>query len=126
MFDVGRVCLKIAGRDAGKKCVVVEKLEGKYVLIDGMTRRKKCNTLHLEPLDQMIDVGDGNHSAVAKAFKDLGFEVTTTKAKSKTQRPSAIRKVKQKPVENPKAKKKTEKAEKKPKAEPVKKAEKKE
>ena len=47
MFDVGRVCLKIAGRDAGKKCVVVEKLEGKYVLIDGMTRRKKCNTLHL-------------------------------------------------------------------------------
>ena len=24
MFDIGRVCMKIAGRDAGKKCVIID------------------------------------------------------------------------------------------------------
>ena len=99
MFDIGRVCLKIAGRDAGQKCVIVEKLEGKYVMIDGMTRRRKCNTLHLEPLDQTVDLNAGaSHEHVVAAFKGLGLEVSTTKTKGKTQKPKAVRNVKEKPA----------------------------
>ena len=118
MFDVGRVCLKLAGRDSGQKCVIVEKLEGKYVMIDGMTRRRKCNTLHLEPIDQMIDIGSGSHDEVVAAFKEFGLEVVTTKSKQKTEKPKAARKVKDKPAKEPKEKKKPAKAEKKDKKKP--------
>ena len=94
MFDVGRVCVKIAGRDAGQKCVVVKKLEGKYVLIDGMTRRRKCNTLHLEPTDQMLDIQeDASHEDIVDAFKEWGLEARNTKPKAKTVRMSPVRKV---------------------------------
>jgi large subunit ribosomal protein L14e len=109
MFDVGRVCVKLAGRDAGQKCVIVEKLEGKYVIVDGMTRRRKCNMLHLEPLDQMIDIGNGSHESVVSAFKDLGLEVKTTKPKNKTVKPKVIKVTKEKPVVEKKPKKKEEK-----------------
>jgi ribosomal protein L14E/L6E/L27E len=34
MFKVGTVCVKIAGRDAGKSCVVVEELDKGMVLVD--------------------------------------------------------------------------------------------
>ena len=52
IFEVGRLCVKLAGRDSGKKCVVVEKVDQQYVLVDGATRRKKVNIRHFEPLDQ--------------------------------------------------------------------------
>ena len=42
-FDIGRVCLKTAGRHAGKKVVIVSELEDKYVTIDGpKIKRKRC------------------------------------------------------------------------------------
>jgi large subunit ribosomal protein L14e len=114
MFDVGRLCLKMAGRDAGQKCVIVEKLEGKYVMIDGMTRRRKCNTLHLEPLDQTIDLSSGaSHAHVVAAFKELGLEVQTKKSRQKTNKPKAVRNVKEKPAIDKKAKKKSAKENKK-------------
>ena len=49
IFSVGRVCVKIAGRDAGRKCVVVQQVNDHYVVVDGNTRRKKVNINHLEP-----------------------------------------------------------------------------
>lgn len=81
MFDVGRVCYKIAGRDAGKKGVIVEVLDVNYVVIDGATRRRKCNVKHLEPTDQVISVKHGSASEdIAKA---LGIPFTPKKAKQK-------------------------------------------
>ena len=56
MIEIGRLCLKIAGRDAGKKCLIVDILDHKFVLIDGETRRRKCNALHLEPMNQSIKI----------------------------------------------------------------------
>ena len=35
MLEVGRLCIKLAGRDAGKKAVVVENIDSNFVLIDG-------------------------------------------------------------------------------------------
>jgi large subunit ribosomal protein L14e len=123
MFDVGRVCVKLAGRDAGQKCVIVEKLEGKYVVVDGMTRRRKCNTLHLEPLEQTIEVGNGSHENVVNAFRELGLEIKATTKKAKTAKPKTAKKAKA--VEE-KAKTKAKKEKKvKSKAEKLKKADKK-
>jgi len=75
MFEVGRLCVKIAGRDAGKKCVVVEVLDRTYVLVDGETRRRKCNIAHLEPMDNVLDIQKGaSHESVTAALKKEGLE----------------------------------------------------
>ncbi len=101
MFEVGRVCMKIAGRDAGKKCVVVDVLDKGYVLVDGETRRRKVNARHLEPLMQVVDVKRGaSHGEVAGV---LGMKVKEKKVKQKTQRPRRVRRAKVKaPVEKKK------------------------
>jgi len=75
MFDVGRVCVKIAGRDARKSCAVVEVIDDNYVLIDGQTRRRKCSLAHLEPTKKTIDIKKGaSNKTVAKALSDIGIE----------------------------------------------------
>lgn len=58
LFTVGRVCIKLAGRDAGKYCVIVESVDDNYVMIDGQTRRRKCNVLHLDPTNKTVDIKD--------------------------------------------------------------------
>jgi large subunit ribosomal protein L14e len=88
MLSVGRVCVKLAGRDAGQKCVIVEVIDDRFVLIDGMTRRRKCNKIHLEPLNQTLEIKQGaTHEDVAKAFKNIDLDVLTTKPKQKTEKP---------------------------------------
>ncbi len=115
MFEVGRICVKIAGRDAGQKCVIVDVLDDKYVLVDGMTRRRKCNKMHLEPSSQTVAITqNASHEHVIKAFKELGLEVKTTKVKGKTVKPKAAKLSIVKPVDT------RPKKEKKPKAEKVK------
>ena len=96
MVDVGDVALKIAGRDAGNLCVVVEVLDGNFVLIDGETRRKKCNILHLEFLGKKAKVKKGaSTSEVVKALSASGFslkEVKKGKKKESKAKPTRKRK----------------------------------
>lgn len=93
MFEVGRVCIKLAGRDAAKKCVVVEIIDDRFVMIDGETRRRKCNILHLEPLMETLSLKKGASSAdVRVAFKKFGIEIKETKPKKAGPRPLRIRK----------------------------------
>ncbi len=93
MIKVGRICVKLAGRDAGKKCVIIDVLDKNYVLIDGATRRRKCNVNHLLALSDTVEIQkNASHEDVAAALKPLGIEVTTTKPKQKTQRPQKKRK----------------------------------
>ena len=92
MIEIGRLCLKIAGRDAGKKCVVIDEVDKNYVLIDGQTRRKKCNRAHLEPLKEVLKVRKGaSHEGVAEALKELGIvvkeKVNKVKKAEKTEAP---------------------------------------
>ncbi len=95
LFEEGRLCVKIAGRDSGLKCVVVEQLDNTYVIVDGSTRRKKVNIKHLEPLAEIIKIKKGaSHAEVAKAFEKLGFSVWETNAKTPTTRPRRQRTVK--------------------------------
>lgn len=109
-IEVGRLCLKLAGRDAGKKAVIVDILENNYVLIDGEVRRRKCNILHLEPLKEVIKIKKGaSRNDVKAEFKKLGIELRDTKPKEKKERPKKLPKKKEE-VEK-KAKKETKKKE---------------
>jgi large subunit ribosomal protein L14e len=56
-IEIGRVCIKTRGRDAGSKVVVAGEIKGSLVEIvtpDGKT--KKCNIRHLLPLEEKADV----------------------------------------------------------------------
>ncbi len=98
-IEIGIICIKIAGRDAGQKCVVVDVIDTNYVLIDGETRRRKCNLRHLEALTQTVDIKKGaDHDTVKKALKTLGLEIKDTKPKKKTEKPTKKRNVKEKPA----------------------------
>ena len=128
VFEVGRVCMKIAGRDARKKCVVVDILDNTYVMIDGETRRRKCNIAHLEPLDLAIAINaNASNEDVVKALKEEGIvcdmkkeskkqpqaRPKKEKAKKKTAAPAKKVKAEAKPAEKkaeakPKAAKKKE------------------
>lgn len=91
-MEIGRICLKIAGRDSNKKCVVVDILDKNSVLIDGETRRKRCNILHIEPLNQVLDIKKGaSHDEVINAFKKIGLKARITRPKEKKEKPAKPR-----------------------------------
>lgn len=105
MIEIGRICVKIAGRDAGLKCVVVEDLGKGFVLIDGQTRRRKCNVAHLEPLEQKLDISKGaSHDLVVKAFKTIEVAIVERKSKAKipAQKVAPRAQAKASPAEKPK------------------------
>src|SRR3989338_6010345 len=88
MIEVGRLCVKIAGREAGRKCVVVEVIDSNYAVIDGDVKRRKCNISHLEPLDKKIEMKNGAlHGDVVDELKKLGIDIKETKKKEKTEKP---------------------------------------
>ncbi|MBI2148085.1 50S ribosomal protein L14e [Candidatus Woesearchaeota archaeon] len=98
MVEVGDVAVKIAGRDAGQICAVVDVLDGKYVLVDGSTRRKKCNMSHLEFLDKKIKIKKGAETSdVRRSLSDAGFkilDVKKVKRKEGKEKPTKLRKTK--------------------------------
>lgn len=97
-MEIGRVCVKIAGRDAGRVCVIIDNLEGNLVLIDGNVRRRKCNIKHLEPLDEVLKIKKGaSHSDIAAEFKKLKLETWSTKPKKTSARKLKQRKISEKP-----------------------------
>ncbi len=109
MMDIGRLCMKIAGRDANKICVVLDVMDDNYVLIDGETRRKKCNIKHLEPLDKVVKLKkEASREDVKKVFKDLGLEFFEPKTKKPEPRVKRTKAKKEK-AETTKTEKKTEK-----------------
>ncbi len=79
VFDVGRICVKVAGREAGKKCVVVDIIDDKFVLITGPksitgVKRRRANVKHLEPLDKKIRIKKGaSDEEVAAALEKEGL-----------------------------------------------------
>jgi len=61
---IGRVCVKTRGREAGKKCVVVDVIDKSFILITGPreltgVKRRRANINHIRPLDWKIDIKKG-------------------------------------------------------------------
>jgi large subunit ribosomal protein L14e len=78
-IEVGRICVKITGREAGRKCVIVDIIDDNFVLITGPknisgVKRRRCNINHLEILDQKIDIPKGaSDEEIAKLLEQSGL-----------------------------------------------------
>jgi large subunit ribosomal protein L14e len=72
-MDVGRVCKKLSGREAGRTCVIVEQIDKNFVTVDSSgVRRRRCNIRHLDPTEITVDIKAGATGAeVEKALKKV-------------------------------------------------------
>jgi len=79
LFEKGRICLKIAGREAAKYCVIVEDPdEHGFALITGpkdvtRVKRRKCNTTHLEPTGESLNVEGGSDQEISALWESSGL-----------------------------------------------------
>ncbi|PIZ52105.1 50S ribosomal protein L14e [Candidatus Woesearchaeota archaeon CG_4_10_14_0_2_um_filter_33_13] len=95
LYQIGRICMKLAGRDAGKKGVIIEIIDNQFVILDGATRRKKVNVKHLEPMEQIVKIKDkASHQEVKSVLEKVGIIVTDKKSKKPAQRQFPVRKSK--------------------------------
>jgi len=80
VFEIGRICYKTLGREAGRKCVIVDVIDENYVVVTGPksltgVRRRKVNISHVEPLDKKIEIERGaSDEAVLEAIRKAGLE----------------------------------------------------
>jgi large subunit ribosomal protein L14e len=74
-FEVGRICVKIAGRDAGKRCIIVDLMDKNFALVTGPkqvtgVRRRRVNVNHLKPLEEKLTIEKGaNDDQIAALMK---------------------------------------------------------
>jgi large subunit ribosomal protein L14e len=59
--EVGRICVKITGREAGRKCIVLNIIDENFALITGPrkvsgVKRRQVNISHIEPTEVKIDI----------------------------------------------------------------------
>jgi len=64
IVEVGRVCVKLSGRETGQKCVIVDVIDKNFVLVTGPpkisgVRRRRTNVKHIEPTEDTIDIKKG-------------------------------------------------------------------
>jgi large subunit ribosomal protein L14e len=84
--EVGRICVKLSGREAGRKCVVVDVTDKSFVLITGPkevtgVRRRRANINHIEPLQENIEIKRGaSDEEVTEALKAAGKLEAMTQA----------------------------------------------
>lgn len=77
-IEVGRICVKVTGREAGKKCVVVDLIDKSFVLVTGPrkvtgVKRRRVNVSHVEPLPDTVGIKKGaSDDEVSEALKDSG------------------------------------------------------
>jgi len=78
-LEIGRVCMKVAGREAGKYCVVLKKLDDTFVLVTGPKeltgiKRRRCNIEHLEPTSHLVSIqAEASEKDVVDAYNKIGL-----------------------------------------------------
>lgn len=76
--EVGRICIKIAGREADKKCVIIDVMDKSFVMVTGPkkvtgVKRKRVNLNHLLVLDEKLDLRRGaSDEEVTSALEAAG------------------------------------------------------
>jgi len=63
-IEVGRVCVKMAGRETGRKCVIVDVMDKSFVLVTGPkkvtgVKRRRVNINHVAPTENTIQIKRG-------------------------------------------------------------------
>ena len=88
VMEVGRVCVKLAGHEAGKRCVIVDVLGNVYVVVSGPgVKRRRCNIAHLEPLEQKVEIAKGVSDEDVKRTLEAAGLVKTEKPSEKSSEP---------------------------------------
>jgi len=78
-IEVGRVCVRTAGRDAGKYCVIVKVTDKSFVEITGPkalsgVARQKSNMAHIEATLDKLEVKSGaSDDEVQSALEAAGL-----------------------------------------------------
>ncbi len=78
-IEVGRLCVKLRGREAGRKCVIVDIIDDNFVLITGPkdisgVKRRRANINHIEVLPMKIEIKPGaSDEEVKKALEAAGL-----------------------------------------------------
>jgi len=89
-IEVGRICVKIAGREAGKRCVIVDIIDKNFVLITGPksitgVKRRRVNINHIKPTEEKIKIRRGaSDDEVAEALSKAGKIEAPPKAGEET------------------------------------------
>jgi len=74
-IEVGRICVKLTGREARRKCVIVDIMSKNFVLITGPknvtgVKRRRVNTNHVEPFQEIVKIKRGaSDEEVIEALK---------------------------------------------------------
>ena len=77
-IEVGRICVKVSGREAGRKCVIVDVVDKSFVLITGPKkvtgiRRRRANVNHVEPMQDSVEIKRGaSDDEVEEVLKSSG------------------------------------------------------
>ena len=63
-IEVGRVCVKVAGRETGRKCIIVDVMDKSFVLVTGPkkvsgVKRRRVNINHVAPTEEEIKIKRG-------------------------------------------------------------------
>jgi large subunit ribosomal protein L14e len=78
-IEIGKICVKVAGREAGRKCVIVDIIDENFVLVTGPkqltgVKRRRSNIKHLEPTDKVVKIRRGaSDEEVIKALEEAGL-----------------------------------------------------
>jgi len=77
-IEIGRICIKVTGRESGQKCVIVDLIDKNFVLVTGPKevsgiKRRRSNVNHIEVTEDVIDIDRGASDAdIVKTLKDAG------------------------------------------------------
>ena len=77
--EIGRIAVKVAGREAARKCVIVDVIDKNFVLVTGPksltgVRRRKANIAHLAFNPNKIEIRKGaSDEEVLKALEKAGL-----------------------------------------------------
>ena len=75
-IEIGRICVKKLGREAGKKCIIVDVIDKNYVLITGpkaisKIKRRRANVDHILPINEKIEIKRGaSDEEITEALKN--------------------------------------------------------
>jgi large subunit ribosomal protein L14e len=77
-IEIGRICVKLTGREAGRKCVIIDLTDKSFVMVTGPKsvtgiKRRRVNINHLEPLQDKIEIKrGGSDEEVTEVLKASG------------------------------------------------------
>ncbi|MCW4006020.1 MAG: 50S ribosomal protein L14e [Candidatus Bathyarchaeota archaeon] len=76
--EVGRICAKSLGREAGKKCVIVDVMDKSFVVVTGPkkvtgVKRRRVNVNHITIFEDKVDIKKGaSDEDVAQVLEAAG------------------------------------------------------